>query len=113
MGRIARNAITGEPQAIVKTVVVIPLTCPNCGSDERTKLEDYTAVSDTEITVDGITYTKVTWARTSCKECGTRYVVKRFGFSNSSQRELSRPSQLIPNLPDANFGHGKEIAVGT
>lgn len=113
MGRIARNAITGEPQPIVKTVAVIPLTCPNCGSTERTKLEDYTCVPDTEVTIEGTIFTKVTWSRTSCKDCGTRYVVKRYGFSNSSRRELSRPSQLIPSMPDANLGHGKEIAVGT
>ncbi len=57
MSRKARNAITGEEQEEVPTVVILPVVCPNkeCGSSNRSTAS-YTHV-DSGGEIDGQAYT--------------------------------------------------------
>jgi transcription elongation factor Elf1 len=85
MPRPAKNAITGEIQESVPTVIQRPIACPSCGSDSRTQLEAYESI-DAEGEYQGFKFTRVVKARTTCKNCGNRYRVKT--YSNSSASEL-------------------------
>ncbi len=113
MAKPAKNAITGEPQEDIKTVIERPPACPNCGSWKRTQFEGVRSI-DAEIEIDGITFTRVSWSLTNCKDCGTRYRVKKYGFKpkDNSGNDLIRPSQLIGPPPVDSIGP-HEITSGT
>lgn len=77
MSRKAINKLTGEEQDEVATVVVIPPTCPVCGSTKRGPFGN-TQTMNTCGEIQGVFYTSVKWSRTTCLDCGQRYVVKTF-----------------------------------
>lgn len=86
MSRKARNAITGQEQEEVPTVVVMPVVCPNkeCGSSNRSTAS-YTHI-DSSGQIEGQAYTRVVWYYATCLDCGQRYRVK--SYHNIPSEEL-------------------------
>ncbi len=66
MSRNAINSLTGEVQTEIPTIVVVPVSCPECGSIERTKIEAVTSV-DAEVEIDGQLFTRVSWGEPAAK----------------------------------------------
>ncbi len=59
------------------TVVETPSACQRCGSTQRTRRSSVKKMR-INVTVAGVNYNEVRWARCSCRKCGARRIIKSY-----------------------------------
>lgn len=72
--------------------VAFPPRCPTCGCTERGKYHNTLAREIRGVDPAGNRYTRVTWKRTQCKQCGQRYTVRFYD-------QPAEPSAAKPPAP--------------
>ena len=65
-----RGRKKGSKPIAREQVVVIPSSCPKCGSTDREQYEGHPVVREFAGVKNGFEYNRISWKRTKCRNCG-------------------------------------------